>query len=91
MELLVSFTGQVTALYDETIDLPALGPLRITRASHVEPQADGWWRARIVDGPTLGPFARRSEALAAEAAWLNQRLIAAAEISPTDSGGRPLA
>jgi len=77
MQLLISAAGQVTSLYDESIDLTTLGPLAITRASHVEPDAEGRWRARIIDGPTLGPFARRSEALAAEAAWLNHRQAAA--------------
>ena len=36
------------------------------------PTADGRWTAdlRPVGGPVLGPFARRSEALEAERAWL---------------------
>ncbi len=45
---------------------------RIARASLVEPDGDGRWHAdlRPCRGPVLGPFARRSEALAAEGAWL---------------------
>ena len=40
----------------------------ITRASHVEPDAEGRWLADLtpVAGPVLGPFDLRSEALAAE-------------------------
>jgi len=46
--------------------------LQITRASHVEPDRDGFWWADMgpVDGPVLGPFKRRSDALASERFWL---------------------
>ena len=52
--------------------LRALGRLQITRASHVEPDLDGNWWADMgpVEGPVLGPFGSRSEALAAERGWL---------------------
>ena len=70
MELVVSPMGEVTTLYTEVLDLAALGALNIARVSQVEPDAEGRWFAHIIDGPTLGPFARRSEALAAEVAWL---------------------
>ncbi len=72
MNLVVSPQGQVRAIYDEAIALESLGPPSITRASHVEPDAQGRWSAdlRPVGGPVLGPFARRTEALAAEVAWL---------------------
>ena len=78
MELVVSSNGDVRCLYEETLSLESLGILRITRASHVEPDSAGKWYADLapVDGPRLGPFALRSEALAAERDWLNQhRLI----------------
>jgi hypothetical protein len=44
----------------------------ILRASYVEPNATGRWAADLdpVGGPVLGPFDHRSEALAAEQAWL---------------------
>jgi len=44
----------------------------VTRASHVEPDAKGNWRADMgtVDEPVLGPFRSRSEALEAEKSWL---------------------
>jgi len=76
MELVVSTTGEVTTLYTELLDLAALGALNIARASQVEPDEQGWWFAHIIDGPTLGPFARRSEALAAEVKWLTENRLA---------------
>jgi hypothetical protein len=72
MELLITPQGAVRALYAEAIDLSVLGRLAITRASRVEPDAYGHWHADLgpVGGPRLGPFALRSQALAAEQAWL---------------------
>ena len=72
MDLLVSPNGAITAIYAEDIDLRSLGTPTITRASHVEPDAIGQWFAEIVDGPTLGPFLKRSDALAAEIDWLTR-------------------
>ena len=72
MNLVIEPDGRVRAIYGEEIDLAALGPVRISRASHVEPDALGRWLADLtpVVGPILGPFDRRSDALAAEVAWL---------------------
>lgn len=72
MELVVTSTGEVRCVYDESIDLRQLGSLTIERASHVEPMPDGSWQADLspVGGPVLGPFARRTAALAAEQEWL---------------------
>jgi hypothetical protein len=72
MELVVDAGGDSRCIYDEVIDLRAIGSLKITRASHVEPDEDGNWLADMgpVGGPVLGPFGTRSEALAAERAWL---------------------
>jgi hypothetical protein len=80
MDLVVTTTGAVRALYDETIDLALLGCPVITRASHVEPDAAGrWWaNMRPVAGPRLGPFPRRSDALKAESAWLVQHWLSPA-------------
>ncbi len=57
---------------DEVADLLELGTPTIRRASHVEPTEDGRWTADMapVDGPLLGPFKLRGDALAAECAWL---------------------
>jgi len=77
MVVVIDPTGTVTTLYTELFHLAALGAQNITRASHVEPDADGHWFAHILDGPTLGPFPRRSDALTAEVAWLTEhRLVA---------------
>lgn len=76
MKLLFTTTGCVRCLYDEALELSSLGQTSIRRASHVEPDEAGQWWADLapVAGPKLGPFARRSEALVAEAAWLEARL-----------------
>lgn len=72
MELIVLPSGAIRTLYSEALDLAALGRLSIRRASHVEPDDQGQWFADLapVAGPRLGPFSRRSQALAAEEAWL---------------------
>ncbi len=76
MELVIAPGGMVRCIYGEDVDLAALGAVEIRRASHVEPDAAGEWWADLapVGGPKLGPFARRSEALDAEVAWLLARL-----------------
>ncbi len=68
--------GTATAIYGEAIELAELGRVQIERASHVEPTSDARWTADLapVLGPVLGPFERRSEALAAEVAWLEDWL-----------------
>ena len=72
MQLIVEPGGVVRSIYGEEIDLAVLGSPAIIRASHVEPDQDGRWQADLspVGGPVLGPFDHRSEALAAEHAWL---------------------
>ena len=72
MQLVIGPCGDIRTIYDETLSLAAFGPLVIQRASHVEPDAAGNWIADLgpVGGPRLGPFERRSDALAAEVAWL---------------------
>ena len=72
MILLVDPQGDVRCLYAETVDLTSLGLLSIRRASHVEPDDHGQWWADLapVGGPLLGPFERRTLALAAEQGWL---------------------
>jgi hypothetical protein len=72
IELVVGVNGGVKCIYDEALDLRALGKLLITRASHVEPDLDGNWWADMapVGGPVLGPFGTRGQALQAEKRWL---------------------
>ena len=73
MQLIIDPTGTVRCVYDEGVDLCALGQVHIVRASHVEPDDRGRWFADLspVRGPALGPFSFRSEALAAERRWLD--------------------
>lgn len=72
MQILVQDNGMVRCLYSESVDLASLGRLLIQRGSHVEPNADGEWIVDLapVNGPVLGPFANRSDGLAAEVQWL---------------------
>ena len=74
MELVVGSSGEVWCIYDETLDLRELGKLQITRARHVEPDAEGCWCADMgpSGGPVLGPFGTREEALGAERGWLRR-------------------
>ena len=76
MELVVAADGVARCIYDDALDLREIGKLRITRASHVEPDAEGYWWADMgpVDGPVLGPFRSRTEALRAEREWLAARM-----------------
>ena len=72
MELVVDAAGDVRCVYGEELDLREIGKLQITRASHVEPDRDGYWWADMgpSGGPVLGPYGSRSEALGAEREWL---------------------
>lgn len=77
MQLLIQPDGRVRCVYDEAIDLSALGQVQISRGSHVEPDDNGSWFADLspVRWPRLGPFERRSEALAAERRWLSENWL----------------
>jgi hypothetical protein len=77
MMLVVTRHGTVRTVYCEAIELSEIGRIDIRRGSHVEPNANGQWMADLspVDGPTLGPFDNRSEALAAELSWLNEHWL----------------
>jgi hypothetical protein len=97
IELVVDASGGVRCIYGEALDLRQIGKLQITRASHVEPDAEGYWWADMepVDGPVLGPYGRRSEALQAERGWLAHRghsfvsLQQACNFFSGQQGGRP--
>ena len=72
MKLLIAPTDGIRCVYGEDVNLHQLGRLSIQRGSHVEPTADGQWTADLspVNGPLLGPFLSRAEALTAEQVWL---------------------
>jgi hypothetical protein len=77
MQLIIGTGGTVRCIYSEAIDLRTFGCLRISRASHVEPDPRGGWRADLspVNGPSLGPYQLRSDALAAEETWLEKHWL----------------
>jgi hypothetical protein len=75
MTITIEHDGTARAIYTEALDLESMGTATIARASHVEPNRDGQWFAQIVGGPILGPFAKRSEALVAEVAWLESNVL----------------
>ena len=77
MQLTIDQEGTIKTLYTEAIDLDVIGAATIARASHVEPLPDGRWIADMapVGGPILGPFPKRSDALAAEVAWLEANIL----------------
>lgn len=94
MQLVIDTAGTVRCIYGEELDLNQLGHVTIRRGSHVEPTESGEWVADLspVNGPVLGPFSLRSQALAAEVAWLEQFLThpdAAEEISDGLSASVP--
>lgn len=62
---------------DQLDQLVALGRLSIRRASHVEPDDHARWWADLgpVGGPRLGPFDRRSQALAEERIWIESHFL----------------
>lgn len=77
MQMVIDAQGQIRCLYTEAFDLAAIGPLVIRRASQVEPDASGQWWADLssVNGPCLGPYRHRSQALVAEQAWLEANVL----------------
>ena len=77
MHLIIDSSGNARCIYDETIPLQRLGRIKIRRGSHVEPVPSGQWVADMkpVDGPVLGPFSMRSQALAAERRWLEKNWL----------------
>ncbi len=77
MQLVVRPDGQMRCVYGEELNLAELGEVTVRRASNVEPDGQGRWRADLglVGGPQLGPFCRRSDALRAEVAWLAERWL----------------
>jgi hypothetical protein len=75
MAVVVAADGVARCIYNAALDLREIGTLKITRASHVEQDRDGYWWADMgpVAGPVLGPFRSRTEALGAERGWLASR------------------
>jgi len=77
VQLLIDTSGNGRCVYAEAIDLHRLGRLSVRRGSHVEPDATGRWTADLspVNGPILGPYSSRQQALEAEQAWLEEHWL----------------
>ena len=72
--IIIGEDGQVRMLYNDDLQdlISSLGDADTKRASHVEPAGDGWTADMrpCNDGPVLGPFPTRAEALEVEKQWL---------------------
>jgi len=78
MRILIDPSGGIRAIYsDDLAELLAEGRSTVRRASHVEPASGGGWTADMgpVDGPILGPYQTRTEALKAETDWLMEHNV----------------
>ena len=79
MDIIIGTDGTVRFIYtDDLVGLLGEGRARTARASRVEPGPEGWTaNLAPVNGPVLGPFALRQEALDAEVQWLEEHNIPA--------------
>ena len=77
MQLVVASHGDIRCVYHEALQLGNLGSITIRRGSHVEPDSAGNWQVDLapVGGPCFGPFDKRSDALTAEVAWLQEHWV----------------
>lgn len=77
MQLVIAPNGVVSCVYTDELNLASLGAVEIRRGSHVEPDSNGNWHVSLapVQGPELGPFSKRSLALQAEIAWLEEHWL----------------
>ena len=67
--------GRAKTIYNELLDLEALGKVSHVRASHVEPDGPGWSADMSpIGGPVLSGFNKRSEALKAEIEYIENNL-----------------
>ena len=78
MELVIESKGVMRCIYSDDIHLQDIGDVVIQRASHVEPDSHSEWVADLspMKGPELGPFSKRTDALAAEVEWLRENWLA---------------
>jgi hypothetical protein len=78
VQVIVGNDGSIRFIYDDDLlGLAACGKMKVSRASHVEPNSDGKWEADMspVGGPVLGPYKTRNEALEEEVKWLTNANI----------------
>jgi hypothetical protein len=79
----ITTEGKMQFIYNDRLrGLLTHGKSKVVRASHVEPAPEGGWTADMepVGGPILGPFPLRSEALAAEVAWIEKNVLGGADV-----------
>ena len=76
-DMVIEFGGKVRMIYSELVSPHALGSVSIQRGSHVEPDQHGFWYADLepCEGPVLGPFELRSDAIDAEVTWLTKNWL----------------
>jgi hypothetical protein len=76
IRLKIDKKGVITTIYDDRlVNLMALGKTQTHRVSDVEPMLDGsGWVAIIRNGPDLGVFKLRQQALDAEVDYLERKL-----------------
>ena len=78
MDIVIGESGEIRFIYDDELAdaLAGAGEACTRRASHVEPNGGGWTAdMRPVNGPVLGPFPTRREALEEEKRWLERNSI----------------
>lgn len=71
--IVVEPNGTVLLIYEDDLrGLLANGKAEIKRVSSVEPTVDGRWTADLspINGPVLGPYETRAEALESEVKYL---------------------
>jgi hypothetical protein len=69
--------GSLSFIYDDKLaDLCEHGEAVTRRVSYVEPSGKGWTADLApVNGPVLGPYRLREDALATERQWLEENLF----------------
>lgn len=90
LNLFIDQQGVIEAIYsDSLLPILSLGTPEIRRASHVEPAMAGdgspCWYADMgpSNGPTLGPFKSRQEALDEEVKWLLENRLGGQDVENT--------
>ena len=83
MQIIVKPTGVFISVYDDAFDYGDFCKPQIRRVSQIEPDDSGGWIADLspINGPKLGSFDKRNEAIEAELEYVNAML---AECEPQE-------
>jgi hypothetical protein len=76
--IVVDQCGTIKFIYEDDLrSLLQAGHTQVKRVSHVEPTSEGRWTADLspINGPVLGPFELRNEALNAEIKYLTDHVL----------------